>query len=160
MNTTVDKWTVDAAKYFKEEVLDIMPDIPRDELSEMVGEYIYYQQADVSKNEAHRVVEETCVTKQHWWPRPGSKKKQGVDWRSFGDYCGLNWFALGTFPKGHIMELPVKSLSGRKQREKQQVTKVPSNNGEVSHVPGWDSWTNAFGKGFELYRDCQQAGAA
>jgi hypothetical protein len=65
MNTTVDKWTVDAAKYFKEEVLDIMPDIPRDELSEMVGEYIYYQQADVSKNEAHRVVVETCVTKQH-----------------------------------------------------------------------------------------------
>jgi hypothetical protein len=65
MNTTVDKWTVDAAKYFKEEVLDIMPDIPRDELSEMVGEYIYYQQADVSKNEAHMVVEETCVTKQH-----------------------------------------------------------------------------------------------
>ena len=37
MNTIVDKWTVDAAKYFKEEVLDIMPDIPRDELSEMVG---------------------------------------------------------------------------------------------------------------------------
>ena len=63
MNTTVDKWTVDAAKYFKEEVLDIMPDIPRDELSEMVGEYIYYQQADVSKNEAHMVVEETCITK-------------------------------------------------------------------------------------------------
>ena len=49
--------------YFKEEVLDIMPDIPRDELSEMVGEYIYYQQADVSKNEAHMVVEETCITK-------------------------------------------------------------------------------------------------
>jgi hypothetical protein len=63
MNATVDKWTVDAAKYFKEEVLDIMPDIPREELSEMVGEYIYYQQADVSKNEAHRVVEETCITK-------------------------------------------------------------------------------------------------
>jgi hypothetical protein len=64
MNTTVDKWTVDAAKYFKEEVLDIMPDISRDELSEMVGEYIYYQQADVSKNEAHMVVEETCIPKQ------------------------------------------------------------------------------------------------
>ncbi|MGE5808082.1 MAG: hypothetical protein ACM32I_03050 [Nitrospirota bacterium] len=63
MNTTVDKWTVDAAKYFKEEVLDIMPDISRDELSEMVGEYIYYQQADVSKKIAHEVVEETCITK-------------------------------------------------------------------------------------------------
>jgi hypothetical protein len=63
MNTTVDKWTVDAAKYFKEEVLDIMPDIPGDELSEMVGEYIYYQQADVSKKAVHEVVEETCVKK-------------------------------------------------------------------------------------------------
>ncbi len=62
MNRTVDKWTVDAAKYFKEEVLDIMPDIPNEELSEMVNEYIYYQQADVTKNEAHEVVE-TCVTK-------------------------------------------------------------------------------------------------
>ena len=61
MNRTVDKWTVDAAKYFKEEVLDIMPDIPREELSEMVGEYIYYQQANVGKDEAHKVVEQTCV---------------------------------------------------------------------------------------------------
>jgi hypothetical protein len=63
MNATVDKWTADAAKYFKEEVLDIMPDISLDELSEMVGEYIYYQQADVSKNEAHEVVAETCLAK-------------------------------------------------------------------------------------------------
>jgi hypothetical protein len=63
MNCTIDKWTVDAAKYFKEEVLDIMPDIPREELSEMVGEYIYYQQADVSKDVAHVVVEETCIKK-------------------------------------------------------------------------------------------------
>jgi hypothetical protein len=63
MNTTVDKWTVEAALYFKEEVLDIMPDISREELSEMVGEYIYYQQADVSKDIAHEVVEETCIKK-------------------------------------------------------------------------------------------------
>jgi len=63
MNCTADKWTVDAAKYFKEEVLDIMPDISREELSEMVGEYIYYQQADVSKDVAHEVVEETCLKK-------------------------------------------------------------------------------------------------
>ncbi len=60
MNRTVDKWTMDAAKYFKEEVLDIMPDIPGEELSDMVGAYIYYQQADVSKDEAHEVVEVTC----------------------------------------------------------------------------------------------------
>jgi hypothetical protein len=63
MNRTVDKWTVDAANYFKEEVLEIMPDIPREELSEMVGEYIYYQQADVGMDAAHEVVEETCVQK-------------------------------------------------------------------------------------------------
>jgi len=59
----VDKGTVEAAKYFKEEVLDIMPDIPRKELSDMVGEYIYYQQANVGKDEAHEVVEETCLKK-------------------------------------------------------------------------------------------------
>jgi len=63
MNTTIDKWTVDAAKYFKEEVLEIMPDIPREELSEMVGEYIYYQQVDVTKDVAHQVVEATCSKK-------------------------------------------------------------------------------------------------
>ncbi len=60
MNKAIDKWTVDAANYFKEEVLDIMPDIPREELSGMVGDYIYYQQADVGKDEAHVVVEKTC----------------------------------------------------------------------------------------------------
>jgi hypothetical protein len=63
MKRTVDKWTVDAARYFKEEVLDIMPDIPREELSDMVGEYIYYQQADVGKDEAHKAVVETCMKK-------------------------------------------------------------------------------------------------
>ena len=63
MNATVEKWTVEAANYFKEEILDIMPDISRDELSEMVEEYIYYQQADVSKKAAHTVVEETCISK-------------------------------------------------------------------------------------------------
>jgi len=43
MNRTVNKWTVDAAKYGKEEVLDTMPDIPREELTNMVGKRIYYQ---------------------------------------------------------------------------------------------------------------------
>jgi hypothetical protein len=55
MNGTVAKWTVDAAKYFKEEVLDIVPDIPSEELSDMVSKYIYYLQADVTKDEAHDV---------------------------------------------------------------------------------------------------------
>ena len=59
----VDKGTIEAAKYFKEEVLDIMPDIPRKELSDMVGDYIYYQKANVGKDEAHEVVEETCLKK-------------------------------------------------------------------------------------------------
>ena len=63
MQMIVDKGIVEAAKYFKEEVLEIMPDIPPEELSDMVGEYIYYQQADVGKNEVHEVVKETCIKK-------------------------------------------------------------------------------------------------
>jgi len=63
MNKIADTGTVEAAKYFKEEVLDIMPDIPREDLCGMVDEYIYYQQADVSRDQAHRVVEETCIRK-------------------------------------------------------------------------------------------------
>lgn len=63
MNKADKKYAVDAAIYFKEEVLEIMPDIPRDELSDMVGAYVYYQQADVSKSDARKVVEETCVKK-------------------------------------------------------------------------------------------------
>ncbi len=63
MNTLETKWTVDAAKYFKEEVLDIMPDISPEELSEMVGEYVYYQQVNASKAEAHMAVEATCAAK-------------------------------------------------------------------------------------------------
>jgi hypothetical protein len=57
----VDRGTVEAARYFKEEVLDIMPDIPREELSDMVGRYIYYQQVDVGRDEAIEVVRETCI---------------------------------------------------------------------------------------------------
>ncbi len=61
MKKADEKWTVDAANYFKEEVLDIMPDISREELSEMVEEYVYYQQPDVTKKEVHALAEETCV---------------------------------------------------------------------------------------------------
>ena len=35
MNRTVNKWTVDSAKYFKEVALGIMPDIPCEELSKI-----------------------------------------------------------------------------------------------------------------------------
>jgi hypothetical protein len=60
MIKTSDKWTVVAANYFKEEILNIEPDIPRKDLFDMIGEYIYYQQADVGKDEVHEVVEATC----------------------------------------------------------------------------------------------------
>ena len=40
---------VDAAKYFKEEVLESMPGIPRKELCDMVDDYIYYQTDDLSR---------------------------------------------------------------------------------------------------------------
>ena len=51
---------VDAAKLFQEEILEMSPDIPRKELCDMVDEYIYYQTNDMSKEEAHAVVDVTC----------------------------------------------------------------------------------------------------
>jgi hypothetical protein len=50
----------DAARLFTEEVRELMPDIPRKELCDMVDDYIYYQTDDVSKEEAHAVVDVTC----------------------------------------------------------------------------------------------------
>jgi hypothetical protein len=61
MDRPGEKWMVDAARYFKEEVLDIMPDIPSEELSDMVGEYLYYQQTDASRTDTRTVVEATCT---------------------------------------------------------------------------------------------------
>jgi hypothetical protein len=62
MNRIEDKGMVnEAAKYFKEEVLESMPDIPRKELCDMVDDYIYYQADDVSREEAHAVVDATCI---------------------------------------------------------------------------------------------------
>ena len=61
MNRIEHKETIaDAAKLFKEEVLELMPDIPRTELCDMVDEFIYYQTDDVSRDEAHAVVDVTC----------------------------------------------------------------------------------------------------
>lgn len=54
---------VDAAKIFKEEVKAAAPDIPRSELCNMVDDYIYYQTDDLSREEAHAVVEATCILK-------------------------------------------------------------------------------------------------
>jgi ribosome-binding factor A len=61
MKIMASKKTIEAAKYFKEEVLEIMPNISLEELSDMVAQYIYYQQVGVSKDLAHAVVEETCI---------------------------------------------------------------------------------------------------
>jgi hypothetical protein len=50
----------EAAKLFEEEVLEVKPDIPREELCDMVDDYIYYQTDDMSKKEAHAIVDKTC----------------------------------------------------------------------------------------------------
>jgi hypothetical protein len=50
----------DAAKLFREEILEVAPDISRKELCDMVDDYIYYQTDGVSKEEAHAVVDVTC----------------------------------------------------------------------------------------------------
>lgn len=50
----------DAAKLFQEEVRVLAPEIPRKELCDMVDDFIYYQTDDVSKEEAHAIVDVTC----------------------------------------------------------------------------------------------------
>ncbi|MGC1454701.1 MAG: hypothetical protein WA946_05890 [Nitrospirota bacterium] len=72
MNRIENKKTIaDTAKLFEEEVLELKPDIPRKELCDMVDEYIYYQSDDVSKEEAHTVVDVTCRSA----PKPAPKRK-------------------------------------------------------------------------------------
>jgi hypothetical protein len=50
----------EAAKLFEQEVLEVKPDIPREELCDMVDDYLYYQTDDMSKKEAHAIVDITC----------------------------------------------------------------------------------------------------
>ncbi len=50
----------EAANYFKEEILEIMPDIATDQLADMVSLYIYYQYG-ITKEEAKKVIEKTCL---------------------------------------------------------------------------------------------------
>jgi hypothetical protein len=50
----------EAAKLFEEEVLEVKPDITREELCDMVDDYLYYQTDDMSKKEAHAIVDKTC----------------------------------------------------------------------------------------------------
>ncbi len=49
----------EAANYFKEEILEIMPDISRDQLADMVSLYIYYQYG-ITREEAKSVIQKTC----------------------------------------------------------------------------------------------------
>jgi hypothetical protein len=50
----------EAANYFKEEILEIMPDIAKAQLADMVSLYIYYQYG-ISREEAKKVIEKTCL---------------------------------------------------------------------------------------------------
>jgi hypothetical protein len=49
-----------AARLFEAEVLELKPDIPREVLCDMVDDYIYYQTDDMSKVEAHAIVDISC----------------------------------------------------------------------------------------------------
>jgi hypothetical protein len=60
MTSKDDRPICEAANYFKEEVLEIMPDIPRDQLIDMVSLYIYYQYG-ITKEEAKKVIAKTCL---------------------------------------------------------------------------------------------------
>ncbi len=63
MNRIESKDTVaGAAQHFENEVLELQPDISRSVLCAMVGEYVYYQQDDVTRDDAHSI-EETCLLK-------------------------------------------------------------------------------------------------
>ena len=62
MNRIEKKETAaDAAKLFQEEVRELVLDLPRKELCDMVDDFIYYQTDDMSKEEAHAIVEATCI---------------------------------------------------------------------------------------------------
>ena len=50
----------EAANYFKEEILEIMPDVSKDQLADMVSLYIYYQYG-ITREEAKKVIEKTCL---------------------------------------------------------------------------------------------------
>ncbi len=61
MNRIEKKETApDAARLFQAEVLELKPDVPREELCDMVDDFLYYQTDDMSKEEAHAIVDVTC----------------------------------------------------------------------------------------------------
>ncbi len=49
-----------AARLFEEEIRELRPDIPRNELCDMVDDYIYYQTDDLTKAEAHAITDISC----------------------------------------------------------------------------------------------------
>jgi hypothetical protein len=55
-----DKPICEAANLFKEEILEIMPDIPLPQLVDMVTVYIYYHYG-ITKEEAKDVIAKTCL---------------------------------------------------------------------------------------------------
>jgi hypothetical protein len=61
MNRIEKKGTApESARLFEQEVLELNPDIPRKELCDMVDDYLYYQTDDMSREEAHAIVDLTC----------------------------------------------------------------------------------------------------
>lgn len=49
-----------AARLFEEEVRELKPDISREELCDMVDDYLYYQTDGLSRMEAHAIVDISC----------------------------------------------------------------------------------------------------
>jgi hypothetical protein len=61
MNRIEKKETApEAAKLFEEEVLELKPNIPRNELCDMVDDYIYYQTDGIRREDVHEIVDKTC----------------------------------------------------------------------------------------------------
>jgi len=70
MNRIEKKETApNAARLFEEEVRELKPDIPREELCDMVDDYIYYQTDDLSKREAHAIVDISCRNRTREVPK-------------------------------------------------------------------------------------------
>lgn len=49
-----------AARLFEEEVLELIPDIPRAELCDMVHEFVYYQADGMTREEVGALVDRSC----------------------------------------------------------------------------------------------------
>ena len=50
----------DTARLFQHEILRVRPDIPPDELHELVFEYLFYRTSDLSRAAVHLLVDEAC----------------------------------------------------------------------------------------------------